>query len=105
MSEAAFDSCANSTAKVYMKWIEKFAQFCVQAKVQLPEATGAEVSLFLGCLAKSGLAASSRSQASAAISWVAIVAGRSDPCRDRLVMAVIMSVKKHGKEMHKVAPG
>ncbi|MCP4538685.1 MAG: hypothetical protein GY832_16240, partial [Chloroflexi bacterium] len=105
MSEAAFDGCATSTAKVYSRWIEQFAEFCGRIKVDFPQATGAEVAMFLQKLAENGLSASSLSQASAAVSWAAQVAGRSDPCKDRLVTSIIGLVRRRGDEVCKVPAG
>ncbi len=105
VSEAPFDGCATSTAKVYMRWIEKFSNFCGRMKVDFPEVTGAEVAMFLEQLAESGLSASSLSQASTAVSWAAQVAGRSDPCKDRLVTSIIGSVRRRGDEVCKAPAG
>ncbi len=105
VSAAAFDGCADSTAKVYLRWLQKFSIVCDRLQVHFPDVTGAEVALFLAELAETGLSASSLSQASAAISWAALVAGRSDPCRDRHVTAIIASVRRRGDEVTKAAPG
>ncbi len=105
VSAAAFDGCANSTAKVYMRWIEEFSGFCEQAKVEFPDILAAEVALFLQRLSERGLGAGSLSQASAPISWATQVAGRWDPCKDKLVASIIASARRQGEEVNKMPPG
>ncbi len=49
--------------------------------------------------------ATSLGQASAAVRWAAQGAGRSDPCKDRLVTSIIGLVRRKGDEVCRVQAG